>query len=237
MRTGSLCTGFSTLLVCLSLGAAVGADMAPTYGAKTAAQWAADLGFDFDPRVRSRAARALGWMGPDAALAVPALVRTLRDDVSAVRRDAAWALGRVGPAAAPAVAALARALGDDFTDVGQAAARALAALGPDAGGAVRPLIAALRDRHLATDAAMALGEIGPPARAALPKLRALARGTNAALAEVAKEAMRNIEAEPETRHGGASSDPWTHRATLRGSSLSCGHARLGRVRAPRGCTT
>jgi HEAT repeat protein len=99
-----------------------------------------------DPFVRGEAAVALGWIGPDAAPAVPALVAVLsavpkvpltqtpppasKSDDTATPEDnarmyAAQSLGRIGPAAASALSALAQALHDPHVPVGTAAQLAL----------------------------------------------------------------------------------------------------------------
>jgi HEAT repeat protein len=59
-----------------------------------------------DPAARSRAAIALGKMGPAAREAVPALSATLKDRDVSVRAASAYALGRIGPDAKSALADL-----------------------------------------------------------------------------------------------------------------------------------
>jgi HEAT repeat protein len=50
-----------------------------------------------DPAARSRAAIALGKMGPEAKEAVPALAAALKDRDVSVKAAAAHALGKIGP--------------------------------------------------------------------------------------------------------------------------------------------
>jgi HEAT repeat protein len=50
-----------------------------------------------DPTARSRAAIALGKMGPEAKEAVPALTAALKDRDVSVKAAAAHALGKIGP--------------------------------------------------------------------------------------------------------------------------------------------
>ncbi len=111
--------------------------------------------------VRSKAARALGMSG--AVIAVPMLVRQLKDDPWVVpRRSAAIALGQIGrkPSSVPAdqksgvaghelerirtiaeiVAALSKELAAPHETVCESAAAALGLLGSDAGEAVPALI-------------------------------------------------------------------------------------------------
>ncbi len=54
----------------------------------------------------------MGWIGPAAAEAVPALMAALKDKDKKVRRNAAFALGEIGPAAKEAVPALEAAVRD-----------------------------------------------------------------------------------------------------------------------------
>lgn len=95
-----------------------------------------------DTSVRRRATRALGYMGPSAAAAVPVLAKCLES--REVRAQAAKALGAIGPAANGATEALrlvlvARNL-PHWTR--RRAADALGAIGPDA---VPALVECLRD--------------------------------------------------------------------------------------------
>jgi hypothetical protein len=76
-----------------------------------------------DPRVRARAADELGKRGAQAAPALPALRRELKDKVGRVRASAALALGNLGDAAA--IGDLARAAKDANEDVRWSAAVAL----------------------------------------------------------------------------------------------------------------
>ena len=54
---------------------------------------------DRNPRVRRKAARALGYLGRAAADAVPALDALREDDNPAVRGAARWALARIAASA------------------------------------------------------------------------------------------------------------------------------------------
>lgn len=79
--------------------------------------------------------RALGRLGPEAAQAVPAIVRSLASQYSQVRIAAAEVLERIGPAAAAAVPALTASLQHWNSDVREVVARCLAQIGPAAGTA------------------------------------------------------------------------------------------------------
>src|SRR5262249_1094965 len=126
---------------------------------------------DGKPQVRRSAAFALGKLGDDAYLALPALKRALAADKDAgVREMAAVALGdivtelRAGPQAWDDLGGtLERALGeDDDPRVRRAAAYALGAFGPRASPACSALQKALRHDEPAVrqNAAWALGRIG-----------------------------------------------------------------------------
>jgi len=99
---------------------------------------------DADPAARARAARELAKHGEAAAVALPALIDSLRHADVDVRQSAAVAIGKIGPAAGDAIPALTLALGDAEWPVRRAAVQALGEIGdPAALPAVR---AALSDR-------------------------------------------------------------------------------------------
>lgn len=142
-----------------------------------------------DPGERVIAAESLGLLGPDAADAVPALVKFLAGlkipdrvtpgDPPPFDRATGWRIAAtrrtlvaVGPKAAPAVAGL---LTHDSPAVRSLGAITLGELGPDAAAAVPALAKALADDSPAVRsvAAIALGKIGPAAAAAVPALAEL----------------------------------------------------------------
>jgi HEAT repeat protein len=129
--------------------------------------------------MRCAAMEALGRIGPAAKSAVPALVRALElkgespnysiEDCDRCR-IAAEAIGGIGPDAEAAVPSLVKLLGTWVNDGGvtnSAIAEALGRIGP---AAVPAIIQCLRDGKGDGMAALALGMIGPPARAAVPEL-------------------------------------------------------------------
>jgi HEAT repeat protein len=148
------------------------------------------------PEVAAEAGRALWRLGPKADSVVPALlslaqgplaqaaparellasfgprivgelVKALHADEATQREAAADVLGRIGPPARPAVPALLAALKDKSSAVALVAAMALSQIDPTRGGAaVRVLVDALD----VPGAALALANIGPGARAAVPSL-------------------------------------------------------------------
>lgn len=119
-----------------------------------------------DPALRGRTLDVLAAMGPVAKPAVDDMIAALDDADPVIRGDAAMALASIGPAAAAAVPTLVNMLGE-----GDAAA-----LG-------------------APPAAYALGRIGPAAKPAMEKLRALATSKNEMLATVAIWATLKIAPE------------------------------------------
>jgi hypothetical protein len=168
------------------------------------------------PDTHAEAATALGTIGDP--LAVPALVRALKDRYSTVRRAAAVALGSIGDARAfqPLIAALGDGDGFMRTDAAQALGRigdpravepivaaiktpshvgsykpvpALTLIGVPA---VEPLVAALRDdnHNVRYWSAIALGQIGDP-RAVEPLIAAL-KDSNGPVRREAAEALRAL---------------------------------------------
>jgi HEAT repeat protein len=80
---------------------------------------------DEDARVRQLAAQAIGYIGPDAVSAVPALITLLADADEGSRNTACIALSGIGPAAKDALPALRAALGDSAPSVKRFAQRAI----------------------------------------------------------------------------------------------------------------
>lgn len=121
------------------------------------------------------ACRALASYGAEAAPAVPALEKLLKDPAGDVRWNAARALGEIGPSAESAVPALVAVLRDEDAAVREHAAEALGDIGPAAAAAVPALVERLADKNerVRRDAARSLGQIGPLAASAAPALRKL----------------------------------------------------------------
>ncbi len=111
------------------------------------------------PEMRREAVKALAAMGPEAADAVPTLIKATRDDNAEVRYWAVEGLRRMGPAAKEAGPALLLVLADDQRPAQEVARQAIEAIGP---AAVPLLLNALADRDpwVRSNAAEALGVLG-----------------------------------------------------------------------------
>ncbi len=101
---------------------------------------------DTDPIVRGAIAEALGFIGPDAQAAIPAVQGLLKDPIPEVRAKAAFALGGFGDEAKGAVPAIVSLLKDKVETVRASAAAGLGEIGSAAKAAV-PLGRASRPRN------------------------------------------------------------------------------------------
>lgn len=119
--------------------------------------------------IRTRAARALGAIGPDA---IPSLLKALKDGNAEVRGCAAAGFYEMGANGEEAVPELAAALHDSNAEVRTRIAEALEKIGPAAKAAIPSLVEALKDdnKQVRGSAAQALKKIGPEARVAIPSL-------------------------------------------------------------------
>jgi HEAT repeat protein len=123
--------------------------------------------------MRRLSAETLRRIGPPAKSAVPALAKTANDPLPTVRASALAALAAIGPAGETETKAILWGLRDRDARVRSAASGAARKIGPDAdAGAVSVLAEALKDRRwfVCTEAADALGRIGPNASASVPDL-------------------------------------------------------------------
>lgn len=156
---------------------------------------------DKDSFVRGEAAIALAAIGPAAAPAVPQLQKMLADSAegSGTRYSAAYALGRIGASAAPAMETLRKLSQSD--DELMATVAVWAALKIEPGNteffetAMPRLRKALKaESDLARlEAAVALGEIGPHAKTAIPILEVVEDDDPVrAVRAAAAEALRKI---------------------------------------------
>jgi len=155
-----------------------------------------------DPQARGEAAVAVAAIGgSDAAEAVPALAALLADDKAepGLRYAACYALGRIGPAAVaaePVIRGLAESQDELMATV---AIWAALRIKPDDATlfatAIPKLRRALRDDSelVRLEAAVALGDIGPAAAAAIPILELVAEDDPAKqVRQAAAEALTKI---------------------------------------------
>jgi HEAT repeat protein len=127
-----------------------------------------------NPKLRSEAADAIGYIEEEGVAAIPALRVALNDPTADVRASAAWALGEIGPDADVAIPQLIRALADSSTAVQGNAAEALGKFGPLSAAAVPSLIRILKSKSYARDeVAAALSQIGDAAKSAIPFIKPL----------------------------------------------------------------
>lgn len=115
-----------------------------------------------DPKVRTKAAEALGEMGADAKNAIPALLKLLNDPDDFTRRTALTALEKIGLPSRTDVRLLADTLRGGSDDSRRYAATTLEKMGMDARGAANELTQALHDAdpQVKQSAARALGRFG-----------------------------------------------------------------------------
>jgi HEAT repeat protein len=139
---------------------------------------------DPSPEVRVAVAAALWCVTPRAAHAVPAVLEVLRASRGEHRANHACAsaleaLEAIGPTARSAAPVVRELLDDPYQWTRVRAARALCRMGEPVEVFLPVLIDELRCRPVGLLAAECLAEIGPPAVAALPRLREIlgAEGT------------------------------------------------------------
>ena len=131
--------------------------------------------------VRSNAACALCWIGPDASSAVTPLTGQLKDRDWLVRQCAADALGSIRAKPDQTIPALIESLKDENFNVRRVAAASLGEIRPTTPVAVEALTSALDDEEgdVQHEAAKALGELGDDAIPAIPALTQMLRSRKA----------------------------------------------------------
>jgi hypothetical protein len=117
---------------------------------------------DPSPRARADAASVLGFIGPEARLAAPALFRATKDTNEIVRSDAFLSLGLIRPDPQLAIPVLVAGLEDSSLGAQLQAGSALGSYGPAAQAAVPAL---LRMQVTNEAAGIALKAIDPDAAA------------------------------------------------------------------------
>jgi hypothetical protein len=146
------------------------------------------------PNVAAEAGTALRALGPQAAGAVPALIK-MYDEGDCYRCQAvAGILGYIGPAANAAIPSLLRGVANTDAFVRSNALFALGAIHADPGQVVPVLIKSLTDTdQLARQNAIhGLGQFGPAARRAIPTLVQLMKGTHDDMKFRIEMALRDI---------------------------------------------
>ncbi|WP_088252208.1 HEAT repeat domain-containing protein [Fimbriiglobus ruber] len=139
-----------------------------------------------------------------AGSAVPTLIAALTENDDDLRETAAYALGSFGPAAIAAVPNLLHlAKVQDVGTMQDTVIEALSKIDPSAKSAVPVILDAFNGLKDTGRAATSLGRYGAGAKAALPKLAALARDLNADERdrEAAVKAIEKIDPEFATRQG------------------------------------
>ena len=118
---------------------------------------------------------AIGNLGSVAKSAVPVLVRLLKDSDRRIQEYAATALGKIGPVAEPAVPVLMELVKKDLDCC---FIRALGLIGPGAKTAVLLLMELVehKDPEIQLEAVKSLGNIGPVAGKAVPRLVRILNG-------------------------------------------------------------
>ncbi|HKD35573.1 MAG TPA: HEAT repeat domain-containing protein [Pirellulales bacterium] len=160
-------------------------------------QLAAALG-DSRPMFRREALFALAKIGPPAATALPQIQAELNDETPEVQYAAVYALGKIGPAAKSASPTLRKNLSSDDSFLKMATVWALLKIEGRSDRLVEMAVPmateALNDEHemRRVEAARSLGEIGPAAASALPRLKELAESDTPAVRGVAREAIAKI---------------------------------------------
>jgi HEAT repeat protein len=158
---------------------------------------------DSDPMVQGEAAVAIAAIGPDAAAAVPTLLKTLADDKAAPdsRYSAAYALGRIGPAAQSATETLRSLIASPDEVLATVAAWSMLKITPEDKTLLDQAIPALRkavraDRELVRlEAAVSLGDIGPAASSAIPILELVSEeDSSRQVRDAAGKALKKIRA-------------------------------------------
>ena len=143
--------------------------------------------------------QAQALLAAQGATAVPPLAKALEKSSARERQLAAVILGNMGGKARPAVEPLARLLDDGNEEVRRAVMTALQNIGPEAVEAVPDVILILegkgeaRDPEWLAQAAKFLGQIGPPARNAVPALTACLKHSDKHLAQEACQALAQME--------------------------------------------
>jgi HEAT repeat protein len=151
---------------------------------------------DPQPLVQQQAAQALGRVGYADERVVTALAKAAQHPLPDLRRAAVESLGELGPRAAAAVEPLQQLQHDELSTIRVVAVQALARVIADPAERVARLLHALDDSdwNVRRQAADCLGDMGPEAISAVPRLLQLMRNDDDA--QPAGDALRRIDAAP-----------------------------------------
>jgi hypothetical protein len=136
----------------------------------------------------------------EAGHAMKELVETLEGNWRFAQIKACDAIGELGPLGASAVPNLMQAVEKNEPFVAQEAIHALARIGPDAAPALKLFIDEVKMARLDIPPGLGvlyavdgLGNIGPPAREAIPTLERALTSTDAGLVHRTRQALRKID--------------------------------------------
>ena len=155
-----------------------------------------------DGSTRGAAVNALVRIGPEARAAIPALEELTGSTDTGLASLAVNALGRIGPEARAAIPALEELTGSTDTGLASLARFALMKIDPkghpiEESEKVPAFTAVLADEDFRMEAAAALGEIGPDARAATPQLLKLLEDRSGEVRAAAARALGRIKPDAE----------------------------------------
>ncbi len=154
---------------------------------------------DSDATLRRETLFALGAIGPGAAPAVEKIAEKLADSDPDVAHAACYALSQIGPAAQAALPALEKQMGSDDEFMRITAVWAALKINPNDARlqekAVPYLVKALTNErvHVRVEAAYTLGEIGGPAKAAIPALEKSLEDTSPTVRAAARAALERLK--------------------------------------------
>jgi len=156
------------------------------------------ISVDQAAELRSAACSAITFIGPNASVTVPTLIRTTNDTHESVRRSAVSALGAMGGQSEIAIPALVDRLASDSSEaVRDAAGNALVKVGPAAIESLEFLLKEI-DPSIRWRAAQALGKFGPLAQNSIPKLKPVLEDANPQVQLAAIIAYWNITQDQKT---------------------------------------